>query len=87
MIREMLAADELYPTDPQETPRDRLSSPGHTFLFNRTTWLDEVVEHTGEGIPRADVQLREVPRPQVRSDQAGGLLQLPRDLRAVPGPH
>ncbi|WP_439623344.1 PSD1 and planctomycete cytochrome C domain-containing protein [Gemmata sp.] len=48
MVRQMLAADELYPTDPQ-----KLRATGYLarpyFLFNRTTWLDEVVEHTGKG--------------------------------------
>ena len=48
MIRQMLAADELYPTDPK-----KLRATGYLarpyFLFNRTTWLDEVVEHTGKG--------------------------------------
>jgi mono/diheme cytochrome c family protein len=48
MIRQMLAADELYPTDPL-----KLRATGYLarsyFLFNRTTWLDEVVEHTGKG--------------------------------------
>ena len=47
MLREMLAADELYPTDP-----DALRATGflarHYFIFNRTTWLDETVEHTGK---------------------------------------
>jgi hypothetical protein len=49
MVRQMLAADELYPTDPQ-----KLRATGYLarpyFLFNRTTWLDEVIEHTGKGI-------------------------------------
>jgi hypothetical protein len=48
MIRQMLAADELYPTDPR-----KLRATGYLarpyFLFNRTSWLDEVVEHTGKG--------------------------------------
>jgi len=48
MIRQMLAGDELYPTDPA-----KLRATGYLarpyFLFNRTTWLDEVVEHTGKG--------------------------------------
>jgi hypothetical protein len=47
MVREMLAADELYPTD-----LDRLRASGylarHYFRFNRTTWLDETVEHTAK---------------------------------------
>jgi hypothetical protein len=49
MVRQMLAADELYPTDPQ-----KLRATGYLarpyFLFNRTTWLDEVIEHTGKGV-------------------------------------
>lgn len=48
MIRQMLAADELYPTDAK-----KLRATGYLarpyFLFNRTTWLDEVIEHTGKG--------------------------------------
>ena len=48
MIRQMLAADELYPTDPS-----KLRATGYLarpyFLHNRTTWLDEVVEHAGKG--------------------------------------
>ncbi|HJZ89472.1 MAG TPA: DUF1553 domain-containing protein, partial [Gemmataceae bacterium] len=47
MVREMLAADELYPTDP-----DKLRATGYLarqyFIFNRTTWLDETVEHTAK---------------------------------------
>ena len=47
LLRQMLAADELYPTDPS-----KLRATGYLarsyFLFNRTTWLDEVVEHTGK---------------------------------------
>ncbi|MGE3776300.1 MAG: DUF1553 domain-containing protein [Pirellulaceae bacterium] len=47
MVRQMLAADELYPTD-----LDRLRATGflarHYFKFNRTTWLDETIEHTSK---------------------------------------
>ena len=47
MIREMLAADELYPLD-----RSRLRATGflarNYYLFNRTTWLDSTIEHTGK---------------------------------------
>jgi hypothetical protein len=47
MLREMLAADELYPTD-----LDRLRATGFLarqyFKFNRNTWLEEVVEHTSK---------------------------------------
>jgi hypothetical protein len=45
MIMEMLAADELAPDD-----QSSLRATGFLcrpyYLFNRTTWLDEVVEHT-----------------------------------------
>ncbi len=47
MIREMLAGDELAPTDP-----DVLRATGflarNYFLFNRTTWLEDTVEHTAK---------------------------------------
>ncbi len=49
MVREMLAADELYPTD-----LDRLRATGFLvrpyFIFNRNTWLDETIEHTSKAI-------------------------------------
>ncbi|QDU27298.1 Planctomycete cytochrome C [Anatilimnocola aggregata] len=49
MLREMLAADELYPNDP-----DKLRGGGFLarqyFKFNRTTWLDGTVEHTGKAM-------------------------------------
>jgi hypothetical protein len=49
MLREMLAADELYPND-----LDRLRGTGflarHYFRFNRTTWLDETIEHTSKAL-------------------------------------
>jgi hypothetical protein len=49
MLREMLAADELYPTDP-----DTLRATGFLarqyFKFNRTSWLDETIEHTAKAM-------------------------------------
>lgn len=49
VLREMLAADELYPND-----LDRLRATGYLarqyFIFNRTAWLDETVEHTAKGM-------------------------------------
>ncbi len=49
MLREMLAADELYPTD-----ADRLRATGFLarqyFRFNRTSWLDETIEHTSKAM-------------------------------------
>jgi hypothetical protein len=48
MVRQMLAADELYPEDMQ-----RLRATGflvrNYFLFNRSTWLEQTVEHTSKG--------------------------------------
>jgi hypothetical protein len=47
MVREMLAADELYPDD-----LNRLRASGFLarqyFKFNRNTWLEETVEHTSK---------------------------------------
>jgi len=47
MLLEMLAADEIAPTD-----RDKLRATGflarNYFLFNRTTWLDNTIEHTSK---------------------------------------
>jgi hypothetical protein len=49
MLREMLAADELYPDD-----LDRLRATGYLarqyFKFNRTSWLDETIEHTSKAM-------------------------------------
>jgi len=47
MVRLMLAADELHPDD-----LDRLRATGflarNWFLFNRTPWMDDTVEHVGK---------------------------------------
>ncbi len=49
MVREMLAADELSPTD-----ADALRATGflarNYYLFNRTTWLDNTIEHTSKSL-------------------------------------
>ena len=49
MLREMLAADELYPND-----LDKLRASGFLarqyFKFNRTSWLDETIEHTAKSM-------------------------------------
>ena len=49
MLREMLAADELYPND-----LDRLRATGFLvrqyFIFNRTTWLDNTIEHSAKSM-------------------------------------
>jgi hypothetical protein len=48
MLRQMLAADELYPND-----LAKLRATGflvrNYFLFNRNQWMDETVEHVGKG--------------------------------------
>lgn len=48
MVRQMLAADELYPSDPQ-----KLRATGflarNFFLFNRNPWMEETVEHVSKG--------------------------------------
>ena len=48
MVRQMLAADELYPNDPK-----KLRATGYLarnfVLFNRDQWMDDVVEHVGKG--------------------------------------
>lgn len=47
MVRQMLAADELYPTD-----LSKLRATGflarNFFLFNRHQWMDEAVEHVSK---------------------------------------
>ena len=49
MLREMLAADELYPND-----LERLRATGYLarqyFIYNRTTWMDETIEHTSKAM-------------------------------------
>ncbi|MFO0864175.1 MAG: DUF1549 domain-containing protein [Gemmataceae bacterium] len=48
MLREMIAADELYPND-----LAKLRATGYLarpyFKFNRTSWLDEAIEHWAKG--------------------------------------
>ncbi len=47
MVREMLAADELYPED-----LDRIRATGFLvrqyFIFNRSTWMEDAIEHTSK---------------------------------------
>ena len=47
MVREMLAGDEISPNDPKA-----LAATGFLarswFKFNRTSWLDNTIEHTGK---------------------------------------
>lgn len=47
MIVEMLAGDEIAPTDPN-TLRATGFLARNYYLFNRTTWLDDTIEHTSK---------------------------------------
>jgi mono/diheme cytochrome c family protein len=47
MIVEMLAGDEIAPTD-HATLRATGFLARNYYLFNRTTWLDDTIEHTGK---------------------------------------
>jgi mono/diheme cytochrome c family protein len=47
MIREMLAADELAPTDPKALRATGYLARSY-YKFNRNVWLDDIVEHTGK---------------------------------------
>ena len=47
MLREMLAADEIAPTD-ANTLRATGFLARNYYLFNRTTWLDGTIEHTSK---------------------------------------
>ena len=48
MIRQMLAADELYPND-----LEKLRGSGYLarnwYLFNRNHWMEDTIEHVGKG--------------------------------------
>jgi hypothetical protein len=47
MVLEMLAGDELAPDDP-EVVRGTGYLARSWYLYNRNTWLDDVIEHTGK---------------------------------------
>ena len=47
MIMEMIAGDEIAPTD-LKTVRATGFLARNYYLFNRTTWLDDTIEHTGK---------------------------------------
>ncbi len=48
MVRMMLAADELYPNDPQKLRATGFLARNY-FLFNRHQWMDETIEHVSKG--------------------------------------
>jgi len=47
MVRQMLAGDELAPGDPEVLRATGFLARNY-YLFNRTTWLDDVIEHTSK---------------------------------------
>lgn len=47
MVLAMLAGDELHPGDPEKVRATGFLARNY-FLFNRTTWLDSTIEHTGK---------------------------------------
>jgi hypothetical protein len=47
MITEMLAGDEIAPHDLQTVAATGFLARNY-YLFNRTTWLDDTIEHTGK---------------------------------------
>ncbi|MCK5922581.1 MAG: DUF1549 domain-containing protein, partial [Methylococcales bacterium] len=47
MIQEMLAGDELEPENPKVLAATGFLARNY-YLFNRTTWLDHTIEHTGK---------------------------------------
>ena len=49
MIREMLAGDEIAPNDPQTLAATGFLARSY-YKFNRTTWLDNTIEHTSKAL-------------------------------------
>ena len=47
MIHEMLAGDEIAPEDPDAVAGTGFLARNY-YLFNRTTWLDSTIEHSGK---------------------------------------
>lgn len=49
MVRQMLAADELYPNDLSKLRATGFLARNY-FIFNRTSWMEETVEHVSKGL-------------------------------------
>ena len=86
-VKEQIAGDELYPDDPAAmvaTGFNRLW-PDESNLANpmlrRQEILDDITDTVGVGVHGHDLRLRPLPRPQVRSDPAEGLLPAAGVLR------
>ena len=86
MIREMLAADELYRRTTWSDLARPASSPATYFLFNRNTWLEETVEHTGKAFLGLTLNCAKCHDHKYDPIAPVGLLPLPRLLRALSAP-
>ena len=86
MLREMLAADELYPND-----LDRLRASGYLarqyFKFNRTSWLDETIEHTAKAMLGLTFNCAKCHDHKYDPITQARLLPAAGDLRAVSNSH
>ena len=49
MVLEMMAGDELEPENPEVLTGTGFLARNY-YLFNRTTWLDDTIEHTGKAL-------------------------------------
>ena len=82
MATEMLAGDELAPTDPNTLRATGFLGPQLVQVQSQHVARKHGRAH-GQGVSRRDDQLLPLPRPQVRSDQPGRVLPVPGDLRAA----
>jgi hypothetical protein len=89
-VRAQIAGD-LLPGASEEEKREKLIATGYIANSRRFgsrvddypqhLTIEDTIDNFGRTFPRADDQLRPLPRPQVRPDHRGGLL---RDLRHLP---
>ena len=86
MIVEMLAGDELAPTDPQ-TLRATGFLVRNWFKFNRNVWLENTVEHTSKAFLGITMNCARCHDHLFDPISHEGLLPFPRVLRAVRCPH
>ncbi len=75
---------ELAPLDPESTGRPG-SWSRNWYKFDRNVWMFDT-SSTRASIPGADLQVRPLSRPQVRSGHPGGVLPVPGLLRTARRP-
>ena len=79
-IKEQIAGDELYPGDPAALVATGFNrhfpdeSNARNLMQRRQEILNDITDTVSADLPRADLRLRALPRSQVRSDPAEGLL-------------